>query len=103
MEAGPAIQALIECAMPVAPGSPDYGVRGTEQSDHWHAKCRRHVHGPVVVSHDERSPLQHRCQCQHARSTDQPAPPRLYPLLNMPFVAALLIAAKEDALGGPAG
>src|SRR2546425_3133269 len=62
MKAGSTIQALVKIAVPVAPGSPDGRVRGPEQADHGHTKRRRHVHGPIVVTDHQRSPLQHRSE-----------------------------------------
>src|SRR5437899_5479155 len=99
MKAGPAIQALIECAVPVAPGPPDGRVRGTEQADHWHAQCRRHVHGPVVVTDHQRGPLQYRRQRPQARLADEAAKLRFHPVGNPPFETSLLIAAEEESLG----
>src|SRR5438445_4528060 len=99
MKAGPAIQALIECAVPVAPGPPDGRVRGTEQADHWHAQCRSHVHGPVVVTDHQRGPLQYRRQCLQACFPNETAKRRLHAVSNPTFEASLLIAAEEERLG----
>src|SRR2546428_2048012 len=103
MEAGPAIQTLVERTMLASPGSPDCGVRGTEQADHWHAQCRSHVHGPVVVADHQRGPLQYRRQRPQARLADETTKRRFHAIGNPTFETSLLIAADEESLGSSLG
>src|SRR5712692_3209913 len=95
MEAGSTIQALVERAVPVAPGSPDGRVRRPEQPDHGHAPCRCPMHRPVVVADHQRGPLQYRRQRPQARLTDEAAKRRFHAVGNPTFETSLLIAAEE--------